>query len=60
MISSYNGGAGNLWRSLDKTGNKTKAIARVNRMSTSEFYWFLTNQSHIREETRNYLKKGQQ
>lgn len=56
MISSYNGGAGNLWRSLDKKGNKTKAIARINKMSTKEFYWFLTNR-HIRQETRNYLKK---
>ena len=56
MISSYNGGAGNLWRSLNKAGNKTNAISRVNDMSTSEFYWFLTNR-HIREETRNYLKK---
>ena len=56
MISSYNGGAGNLWRSLDKKGNKTKAIERINRMSTKEFYWFLTNR-HIRQETRNYLKK---
>ena len=49
-------GAGNLWRSLNKAGNKTSAIARVNDMSTNEFYWFLTNR-HIREETRNYLKK---
>lgn len=56
MISSYNGGAGNLWRSLNKKGNKTQAIARINKMSTKEFYWFLTNR-HIREETRNYLKK---
>lgn len=56
MISSYNGGAGNLWRSLNKSGNKTQAIARINRMSTKEFYWFLTNR-HIRQETRNYLKK---
>ena len=56
MISSYNGGAGNLWRSLNKAGNKTKAIARINKMSTKEFYWFLTNR-HIRQETRNYLKK---
>ena len=56
IISSYNGGAGNLWWSLNKAGNKTSAIARVNDMSTSEFYWFLTNR-HIREETRNYLKK---
>tara|TARA_B110000967_G_scaffold91985_1_gene94644 strand:- start:281 stop:1339 length:1059 start_codon:yes stop_codon:yes gene_type:complete len=56
MISSYNGGAGNLWKSLNKKGNKTKALARINKMSTSEFYWFLTNR-HIRKETRNYLKK---
>jgi membrane-bound lytic murein transglycosylase C len=56
MISSYNGGAGNLWRSLDKNGNKTKSLARINNMTVSEFYWFLTNR-HIRGETRNYLKK---
>ncbi|MDG1164136.1 MAG: transglycosylase SLT domain-containing protein, partial [Porticoccaceae bacterium] len=56
MISSYNGGAGNLWRSLDKNGNKTKSLARINKMSVNEFYWFLTNR-HIRSETRNYLKK---
>ncbi len=56
VISSYNGGAGNLWRSLDPRGNKTKSLARINKMSVSEFYWFLTNK-HIRAETRNYLKK---
>jgi membrane-bound lytic murein transglycosylase C len=56
IISSYNGGAGNLWRSLDKNGNKTKSLARINKMTVSEFYWFLTNR-HIRGETRNYLKK---
>lgn len=56
MISSYNGGSGNLWKSLDPQANRTKAIARINKMSVSEFYWFLTNR-HIRGETRNYLKK---
>ena len=56
IISSYNGGAGNLWRSLDKNANKTKSLARINKMTVSEFYWFLTNR-HIRGETRNYLKK---
>ena len=56
MISSYNGGAGNLWKSLDKSGNKTKALRRINQMSTKQFYWFLTNR-HIRKETRDYLKK---
>ena len=56
MISSYNGGSGNLWKSLNPSANRTKAIARINKMSVSEFYWFLTNR-HIRKETRNYLKK---
>lgn len=56
MISSYNGGAGNLWKSLDPEGNKKRAVARVNKMSVEEFYWFLTNR-HNRAETRNYLKK---
>ncbi|WP_447172814.1 murein transglycosylase domain-containing protein [Shewanella sp. 0m-8] len=56
VISSYNGGAGNLWKSLDSRGNRTKALARINKMTVSEFYWFLTHR-HNREETRNYLKK---
>lgn len=56
IISSYNGGAGNLWRSLDSKGNKAKSLARINKMSVSDFYWFLTHK-HIRAETRNYLKK---
>ncbi|MEC4728941.1 murein transglycosylase domain-containing protein [Shewanella sp. D64] len=56
MISSYNGGSGNLWKSLDPKANRTKATARINKMSVSEFYWFLTNR-HIRGETRHYLTK---
>ena len=56
MISSYNGGAGNLWKSLDPAGNKQRAVDRVNKMTPEEFYWFLTNR-HNREETRNYVKK---
>lgn len=56
MISSYNGGSGNLWKSLDPKANRTKAIARINKMTVSEFYWFLTNR-HIRGETRHYLTK---
>ncbi|ABZ74644.1 Lytic transglycosylase catalytic [Shewanella halifaxensis HAW-EB4] len=56
VISSYNGGAGNLWKSLDPRGNRTKALARINKMTVSEFYWFLTHR-HNRQETRNYLKK---
>ena len=56
MISSYNGGAGNLWRSLDRRGNKTKAIARINKMTVRQFYRFLTHR-HIRAETRSYVRK---
>ncbi len=56
IISSYNGGAGNLYKSLAPTGGKKAAIARVNSMTVDEFYWFLTNR-HIREESRNYVKK---
>ena len=56
IISSYNGGAGNLFKSLSPGGGKQSAIARINAMTVEELYWFLTNR-HIRGETRNYLKK---
>jgi len=56
IIASYNGGSGNLWQSLNSKGNKKKAIARINKMSVQEFYWFLTHR-HRMKETRNYLKK---
>ena len=56
VIASYNGGAGNLWRSLNSSGNRKQAIARINQMTIREFYWFLTNR-HIRSETRDYVRK---
>jgi membrane-bound lytic murein transglycosylase C len=56
MIASYNGGAGNLWRSLNSSGDRKRAIDRINTMTTREFYWFLTNR-HIRSETRDYVRK---
>ena len=56
MIASYNGGTGNLWRSLNSSGNRKQAIDRINMMTTREFYWFLTNR-HIRRETRDYVRK---
>ncbi len=56
VIASYNGGAGNLFKSLSPSGNKAKAINRLNRMSPPEAYRFIT-QRHNREETRNYLKR---
>jgi membrane-bound lytic murein transglycosylase C len=56
VIASYNGGAGNLFKSLSPSGNKSKAINRLNKMSPPEAYRFIT-QRHNREETRNYLKR---
>ena len=56
IIASYNGGAGNLYKSLVQSGNKKAAIERINQMSVKDFYWFLTNR-HIRLESRNYVKK---
>ena len=56
IIASYNGGAGNLFTSLVKSGSKRAAIARINAMKVEEFYWFLTNRHH-RRETRDYAKK---
>jgi membrane-bound lytic murein transglycosylase C len=56
IISSYNGGAGNLFKSLAPSGGKRAAIDRINAMTVEAFYWFLTNR-HIRLESRNYVKK---
>lgn len=56
VIASYNGGAGNLYKSLNPRGNRTQAINRLNDMSPKEAYWFIT-QRHKRQETRNYLKR---
>jgi membrane-bound lytic murein transglycosylase C len=56
VIASYNGGAGNLFKSLSPSGNRAKAINRLNRMSPPEAYRFIT-QRHNREETRNYLRR---
>jgi membrane-bound lytic murein transglycosylase C len=56
MIVSYNGGAGNLWRSLNASGNRKQAIALINKMTIREFYWLLTNR-YIRSETREYVRK---
>lgn len=56
VIASYNGGAGNLFKSLSSRGSRTEAINRLNGMTPAEAYWFIT-QRHNREETRNYLKR---
>ncbi|PKG39062.1 murein transglycosylase domain-containing protein [Psychromonas sp. Urea-02u-13] len=56
VIASYNGGAGNLFKSLSPKGSRTEAINRLNNMTPAEAYWFIT-QRHHRVETQNYLKR---
>ncbi|MFT4853632.1 MAG: membrane-bound lytic murein transglycosylase C [Bacteroidia bacterium] len=56
IISSYNGGSGNLFKSLAPSGNRQAAIDRVNAMTVKEFYWFLTHR-HVRKESMHYVKK---
>jgi membrane-bound lytic murein transglycosylase C len=56
IISSFNGGSGNLFKSLAPSGGRQAAIDRANTMTVEEFYWFLTNR-HVSVESRNYVKK---
>lgn len=53
-IASYNGGAGNLFKTFHK--DRSKAIQKINKMSSKEVYRMILKQ-HPRLETRNYLKK---
>ncbi|MDX8387034.1 MAG: murein transglycosylase domain-containing protein [Ghiorsea sp.] len=53
-ISSYNGGAGNVFKTFGSTNSK--AIAKINSLSTAEVFRMLkTNHPHA--ETRNYITK---
>lgn len=54
MIAAYNGGAGQLLRSFHR--DRKKAIAKINRLSSSEVYRYIVNH-HPKKESRNYLKK---
>lgn len=54
MISSYNGGAGNVLNIFNK--NRTIAFSKINQLTASQFYNILTTE-HSRAETRRYLKK---
>lgn len=53
-IASYNGGAGNLFRTF--SSDIAKAKAKINRMSSKQVYRYIMKH-HPREETRNYLRK---
>nr|WP_306174063.1 murein transglycosylase domain-containing protein [Pseudoalteromonas shioyasakiensis] len=54
MISSYNGGAGNVLRIFNS--NRTIAFSEINNLTASEFYLILTTK-HSRAESRRYLEK---
>lgn len=54
MIASYNGGAGNLFRTFSRS--RKRAIARINAMSEQQVFNTIVN-SHPSGETRRYLQK---
>jgi membrane-bound lytic murein transglycosylase C len=54
MISAYNGGAGNVYKTFSADRNKAPAV--INKLSASRVYDKLT-QSHPRAESRRYLQK---
>lgn len=54
MISSYNGGAGNVLRIFNQ--DRDIAFSKINQLTSSQFYYILTTK-HSREESRRYLEK---
>lgn len=54
VISAYNGGAGNVFRTFDS--NRDRAIAKINDLQPAQVYWALT-QRHPLSESRRYLEK---
>ncbi|WP_221796857.1 murein transglycosylase domain-containing protein [Oceanobacter mangrovi] len=54
VIASYNGGAGNLFKTFNR--DRRRAIDRINAMPASQVYRTILT-SHPSEESRNYLKK---
>ena len=54
VISAYNGGAGNVFKTFDS--DRERAIDKINAMAPERVYQALTGQ-HPRGETRRYLEK---
>lgn len=54
VISAYNGGAGNVFRTFDS--NRDRAIDKINNLQPAQVYWALT-QRHPLSESRRYLEK---
>ncbi|WP_448212336.1 murein transglycosylase domain-containing protein [Colwellia sp. MEBiC06753] len=54
VISAYNGGAGNVFKTFDKDRNR--ALRDINKLSEKSVFWALTNK-HPSSESRCYLLK---
>lgn len=54
VISAYNGGAGNVFRTF--SADRDRALARINQLSPQEVFRQL-NQNHPKLESRRYLVK---
>lgn len=54
VISAYNGGAGNVFKTFDS--DRERAIVKINQMAPDRVYQALTQQ-HPRGESRRYLEK---
>lgn len=54
MISAYNGGAGNVFKTFDS--NRSRAAKKINKLTSMQVFNSLTKR-HPRAETRRYLSK---
>lgn len=54
VISAYNGGAGNVFKTF--SSNRNQAMVKINQLSSNEVYEQLTNK-HPKQESRRYLYK---
>ncbi|WP_413112977.1 membrane-bound lytic murein transglycosylase MltC [Thaumasiovibrio sp. DFM-14] len=54
MISAYNGGAGNVFRTFHS--NRQQAMSNINNLQPNQVYWALTSK-HPLSESRRYLEK---
>ncbi|OED40498.1 lytic murein transglycosylase [Endozoicomonas sp. (ex Bugula neritina AB1)] len=54
VISAYNGGAGNVFKTFDN--NRSRAVEKMNNLKPNQVYWALTKR-HPLSESRRYLEK---
>lgn len=54
IISAYNGGAGNVFKTF--SADRNAAVTAINRMGSDQVLWYLQNK-HPSEESRRYLQK---